>query len=93
MRLTQPGIGSSPRSGLRRSTALLIPTLKAIGGHQEGRLASSWRMSSPPPKNGQLGVRRDGRMHIRFSAGHEYLTGFPVSATCRGCGTLNRVAS
>ncbi len=36
-----------------------------------------------------LGVGRDGRMHLRFSRGHEYLAGFPVQATCRGCGTLN----
>lgn len=37
-----------------------------------------------------LGVCRDGRMHLRFARGHEYLVGFPVAATCRGCGTLNR---
>ena len=36
-----------------------------------------------------LGVCRDGRMHLRFARGHEYLVGFPVQATCRGCGTLN----
>jgi hypothetical protein len=29
-------------------------------------------------------------MHLRFARGHEYLVGFPVAATCRGCGTLNR---
>ena len=38
-----------------------------------------------------LGVRRDGRMHLRFARGHEYFVGFPVVATCRSCGTLNRV--
>ena len=37
-----------------------------------------------------LGVCRDGRMHLRFARGHEYFVGFPVLATCRGCGTLNR---
>lgn len=36
-----------------------------------------------------LGVRRDGRMHLRLARAHEYLVGFPVQATCRGCGTLN----
>jgi hypothetical protein len=36
-----------------------------------------------------LGVCRDGSMHLRFSQGHEYLVGFPVQATCRGCGSLN----
>ena len=37
-----------------------------------------------------LGVGRDGRMHLRFARGHEYFVGFPVLATCRGCGTLNQ---
>ena len=37
-----------------------------------------------------LGVCRDGRMHLRFARGHEYFVGFPVVATCRGCGTLNQ---
>ena len=40
-----------------------------------------------------LGVRRDGRMHLRFARGHEYFVGFPVVATCRGCGTLNQASS
>ena len=37
-----------------------------------------------------LGVCRDGQMHLRFARGHEYFVGFPVVATCRGCGTLNK---
>ena len=37
-----------------------------------------------------LGMCRDGRMHLRFARGHEYFVGFPVVASCRGCGTLNR---
>ena len=40
-----------------------------------------------------LGVRRDGRMHLRFARGHEYFVGFPVVATCRGCGTLNQASA
>lgn len=40
-----------------------------------------------------LGVDRDGQMHLRFARGHEYFVGFPVVATCRGCGTLNQAAS
>lgn len=40
-----------------------------------------------------LGVCRDGRMHLRFARGHEYFVGFPVVATCRGCGTLNQATA
>lgn len=40
-----------------------------------------------------LGVCRDGRMHLRFARGHEYFVGFPVVATCRGCGTLNQTTA
>lgn len=40
-----------------------------------------------------LGVCRDGRMHLRFARGHEYFVGFPIVATCRGCGTLNEAAA
>jgi len=29
-------------------------------------------------------------MHLRFARSHEYLVGFPVVATCRGCGRLNK---
>jgi hypothetical protein len=37
-----------------------------------------------------LGICRDGHMHLRFARGHEYLVSLPATATCRGCGTLNR---
>lgn len=40
-----------------------------------------------------LGVCRDGRMHLRFARGHEYLVGFPVEAICRGCRTLNHATA
>ena len=40
-----------------------------------------------------LGVCRGGRMHLRFARGHEYLVGFPVQATCRGCGALNHATA
>ena len=40
-----------------------------------------------------LGVCRDGRMHLRFARCHEYLVGYPVQSTCRGCGTLNQAQS
>ena len=36
-----------------------------------------------------LGVVQDERLHLRFSRGHEYMVGFPVTSVCRGCRTLN----
>jgi hypothetical protein len=36
-----------------------------------------------------LGVVDDGRLHLRFARGHEYLVGFPATSVCRGCRTLN----
>lgn len=38
-----------------------------------------------------LGVVRDGRLHLRFTRGHEYLVGFPATGTCRSCRTLNEL--
>lgn len=64
---------------------------------------SSWPgQAAIPPANGSsiewrctccaklLGIRRGGRMHLRFARGHEYLVSLPATATCRGCGALNR---
>lgn len=39
-----------------------------------------------------LGCRKGRRLHIRFSRGHEYLVGYPVTGICRGCQTMNEVA-
>ena len=49
-------------------------------------LNSDWRCRSCGKL---LGRRLDGRLHLRFARGHEYLVGFPVQATCRRCKTLN----
>jgi hypothetical protein len=38
-----------------------------------------------------LGVLQENRLHIRFSRGHEYLVGFPITGVCRGCRTLNEL--
>ncbi len=40
-----------------------------------------------------LGVSRGDRLHLRFARSHEYLVGYPVVATCRGCGTLNQATA
>ena len=40
-----------------------------------------------------LGMLRDGRLHLRFARGHEYFVGFPATATCRGCRTLNEISA
>ena len=66
------------------------------------RVANQSHNAGTPPSNTQrewrcnscaklLGVCRDSQMHLRFARGHEYLVGFPVVATCRGCGSLNTV--
>lgn len=38
-----------------------------------------------------LGILRDGRLHLRFARGHEFLVGFPATGVCRGCRTLNEL--
>ena len=40
-----------------------------------------------------LGIVRDGRLHLRFARGHEYLVGFPATSVCRGCRTLNEASN
>ena len=40
-----------------------------------------------------LGVCKDGQLHLRFSQGHEYFVGFPATAICRGCQTLNKLTA
>ncbi len=39
-----------------------------------------------------LGLVREGRVHIRFAGGHQYVVGFPATGACRRCGTLNEVS-
>ena len=39
----------------------------------------------------KLGNIRDGRLHLKFARGHEYLVGFPATSVCRGCRTLNEI--
>lgn len=47
-----------------------------------------WRCSRC---NKLLGLVREGRLHLRFARGHEYLVGFPATGVCRGCRTLNEL--
>lgn len=53
-------------------------------------MEKEWRCSSCGKKLGNL---RDGRLHLRFARGHEYLVGFPATSVCRGCRTLNEIRS
>ena len=65
-------------------------TAKAQTGTTNTKLTISdaeWRCTRC---NKLLGKCRNGRMHLRFTRGHEYFVSFPVTATCRGCGTLNQ---
>ena len=36
-----------------------------------------------------LGVAKGNQLHIRVQKNREYMVGFPVTANCHGCGTLN----
>ncbi len=38
-----------------------------------------------------LGIRIDGRVHIHFTRGHQYLVGYPTTVICRKCKTLNEI--
>ena len=51
-------------------------------------MEKEWRCSSCGKKLGSL---RDGRLHLKFARGHEYLVGFPATSVCRGCRTLNEI--
>jgi len=73
-----------PSHTARSSRPGHIPTPTANGGSIKWRCTSCDKL---------LGIRRDGRMHLRFARGHEYFVGFPVVATCRGCGTLNQASA
>lgn len=88
-------IGSAP---FQRSIPCRLPSPRA----KQSRPAGPARRTPSPPHNAEwrctrfdklLGVFRDGRMHLRFSREHEYLVGYPIQATCRGCGTLNQAAA
>ena len=70
--------------------------------HSRQAAPTSWAGAKPTTHDSEwrctrcdklLGVCRDGRMHLRFARGHEYLVGFPVQATCRGCRTLNHATA
>ncbi len=37
-----------------------------------------------------LGVAKGNQLQIRVKKYREYLVGYPVTANCHGCGTLNR---
>lgn len=38
-----------------------------------------------------LGIIRDGRLHLKFARGPDYLVGFPATGACRNCKTLNEL--
>ena len=57
--------------------------------HLSGRaIPDQWRCSTC---GRLLGVIRSGRLHVRFTRGHEYIAALPASCTCRGCGALNQL--
>lgn len=38
-----------------------------------------------------LGVIEGDRLHIQFAKGYQYIVGFPASAICQKCRTLNEI--
>lgn len=66
----------------------LMTTARPRAFRQLGRraLPDRWRCSTC---GRLLGVIRSGRLHVRFTRGHEYIAALPATCTCRGCDTLN----
>jgi len=64
------------------------------GVNDNGRLRTSSAASLPEWRCTQcgklLGVAKGNQLHIRVQKHREYLVGFPVTANCHGCGTLNK---
>jgi hypothetical protein len=48
-----------------------------------------WRCASCGQLLGRL---CDGRLHLRFGRGYEYVVSLPVTSACRGCQTLNELS-
>lgn len=57
--------------------------LPSVGSSRPG----DWRCGRC---NKLLGQCRPDHVHLSFTRGHEYMASYPVTATCRGCGTLNK---
>jgi hypothetical protein len=76
------------RTDLIQSPYRVLPYLaiRDIDKLTEIEMRKEWRCLSCGKL---LGVLRDGRLHLRFARGHEYLVGFPVTSTCRACRALN----
>ena len=60
-----------------------IPVLR----RQFRQHAADWRCICC---NRLLGRLQGHQLHVRFDRRHEYVSTLPASATCKGCGTLNR---
>ena len=63
------------------------------GSNDNGRPPASSAASLPEWRCTQcgklLGVSKGNQLHIRVQKNREYMVGFPVTANCHGCGTLN----
>jgi hypothetical protein len=73
--LIQPSYRDLPYLAIRDTNKLT-----EVGMRKEWRCTSCGKL---------LGVLRDGRLHLRFARGHEYLVGFPATSVCRACRALN----
>lgn len=61
-----------------------MPLAISAGGRLAGK--PEWRCTQCSKL---LGVAKGNQLHIRVQKHREYLVGFPVTANCHGCGTLN----
>jgi len=75
-----------------RRSGRSVRTARPVLGTEVGMLTAAgdvgqeWRCS----KCGKLlGVATGRRLRIQFARGHQYIATLPVTATCRGCRTLN----
>jgi len=70
----------------RTTTAMGIPVTR----HVERPRGTDWTCTCCGKMLGRI-YGHD--LHIRFERRHQYFASLPASATCKGCGTLNRVSS
>jgi uncharacterized protein YaiE (UPF0345 family) len=60
------------------------------GGHSRPPERDEWRCHCCGKL---LGIPHGDEMHIKIKSCQEYLVAYPVTAKCRGCGTMNKLSA